>query len=253
MGRTGAAGNTNCCGDQDLNELRLCCMHPQEARDVVEVCCRQRIPVQLLFAGARQPVEGRFVELEGESLWLELVPSSVTLVPDTPCSLSFQQATSTVVLVTSLLEVGAGRRSRFALPSLAVLAGGRQFFRVPVAESSRLLTMVSDDAQRWFIGSPLDLSLGGLQVALFEEAPTLAVGTRLVIDLVLELERARMTGRIVRRIGRKLGVQLIPSSTDTPKQYREIVGQVERRWLATVFEAEPQAAVPAPPQPIIAE
>lgn len=223
-------------------------MHPKETREVVEVCCRQHIPAQLLFAGARQPVDGRFLALEGESLWLEPSSTMVAVAPGTACTICFQQSTSTAMLLTTLLEVEQGPRLRFALPSFAVLARGRQFFRVPVVEANRLLAMVSDDEQRWNLASPLNLSMGGLHLVLFEAAPTLGVGTRLVIDLVLEMQQARMTGRIVRRHASKLGIQLVPSSTDTRDAYREIVSQVERRWLSTVFEVD--VAIPGAQGPI---
>ncbi len=213
-------------------------MHPKETRDVVEVCCRQRIPAQLLFAGARQPVEGRFLALEGEALWLEPSTGMVAVAPGTPCTICFQQSTSTAMLLTTLAEIEPGPRLRFAIPSFAVLARGRQFFRIPVAESNRLLAMVSDDDQRWFLASPLDLSMGGLQLALFEAAPVLGLGTRIAIELVLEMQRAQLTGRIVRRHASKLGIQLISANTDTREVYREIVAQVERRWLSTVFEVD---------------
>ena len=223
-------------------------MHPKETRDVVEVCCRQRIPAQLLFAGARQPVDGRFVALEGESLWIEPTSTMVPVVPGTACTLFFQQSTSTAILLTTVVEIEPGPRLKFTVPAFAVIARGRQFFRVPVSEANRLLATVSDDDQRWYVASPLDLSMGGLQLALFEAAPALGVGTRLFIELVLEHARARMTGRIVRRVGAKLGVQLIAASTDTRDVYREVVSQVERRWLSTVFEV----AVEARPGPLTA-
>jgi hypothetical protein len=216
-------------------------MHPKETRDVVEVCCRQRIPAQLLFAGSHQPIEGRFVASEGESLWLDPVATTVPLEAPTACTICFQQSTSTVILLTTLLDVEAGPRFRFSLPTFAVIASGRQFFRVPVSEASRLLAMVSDDDQRWQVASPLDLSMGGLHLALFEAAPELGVGTRLAIDLVLDKQRARVTGRIVRRHASKLGIQLISASTDTREVYREIVSALERRWLSTVFEVNVDA------------
>jgi hypothetical protein len=221
-------------------------MHPKETRDVVEVCCRQRIPAQLLFAGASRPVDGRFVALEGDTLWLEPLGAVMALVPGSPCTICFQQSTTTVVLLATLLEVETGPRFRFSLPTFAVIARGRQFFRVPVLESTRLLAMVSDDDREWHVASPLDLSMGGMQLSLFEVAPSLGVGAHLVIELVLDSERVRMTGRVVRRHASKLGIQLIPAPDDSREAFREIVSQAERRWLSTVFEVDVSGASPPP-------
>lgn len=218
--------------------VTMLCMHPKETRDVVEVCCRQRIPAQLMFAGAHQPADARFAALDGDALWIEPTSPLPPLTAGTSCTICFQQATSTLVLLTTLLDAEAGQSLRFAMPTFAVIARGRQFFRVPVAEANRLLAMLSEDEQHWYVGSPMDLSMGGLQVALFEAAPNLVMGSRVTIELVLERERACLTGRIVRRVGSKLGVQLIGASGDTRDAYREIVKQVERRWLSTVFEVQ---------------
>ena len=225
-------------------------MHPKETRDVLEVCCRQQIPAQLLFAGASQPIDGRFVAIEGEALWLEPSPAfgGSLSAPGTSCTVCFQQSTSTVILMTVLSDVEPGPRFRFSVPAFAVIARGRQFFRVPVAEAIRLLAMVSDDDTHWYVASPLDVSMGGLQLVLFEAAPGLGLGTRVAIDLVLEGQRARMTGRVVRRLGSKLGIQLIPASTDTRDLYRDILSQIERRWLSTVFEGDVPSTVPIEPQ-----
>ncbi|MBI5507992.1 MAG: PilZ domain-containing protein [Deltaproteobacteria bacterium] len=220
----------------------------QEMLDLIDVCCQQSIPAQILFEGATEPCHGRFSGVADGKVVIEVGrvdPASLpALDNDAACSVSFQRTTRTLIFI-SRAEVeraqdAAVRSVKVGMPKQIAIAQARQFFRVPVPASVRLLVKVQTSADRWRIALPVDISLGGVGFSLVKGGDDdLLIGADVRVHLALGDQQLETAASVVRRAGAVFGLQFVTWDTaldaNTPTLLRTIVGRVEQAWIESVF------------------
>jgi len=212
-----------------------------EVLEALRECCAYRAPIVMIDTGAGRVYHARLAAVTEECITVEVADPSEAPPEKTNCCVSFAcRGESRAFFVRVLRHVQQPPpgllRVNLEISSGPMGLEARMAFRVPVGTRQGVAVRLTLGDDTVLAPRPVDLSLTGILVE-FEphEDPHLAPGTRVEIELRLDLDSVRLNAEVVHRTMSRYGLYFPDvvhrGGISPPEALMRIVEILDKTWL----------------------
>ncbi len=237
--KTGCESKSEKPAAEDRTEYQLDLDDMQE--DLRE-CCSQRVGVGIIQTDNNVICQGQFARLSENSIIFETyAPEEVQFFPLSTCMISYFREGKAHAFISLVRDSHPGRDSNsqrlfLRLPEQIAVSQVRWTFRVPTDGIPGFEVKLHCPRGNEFTPLPKDVSFGGMKVEFEpDEDPDLCLGGQGKLSMSYEGLSVTLDAEVRRRDGHSYGLffpGVFKNDEFTPPEaYREIVKNLEKRWL----------------------
>ncbi len=213
-----------------------------EVQEVLRECCSQRIGAGIIQADSNNICQGTFARVSESSVIFETyAPEEISFFPLSTCMVSYFRDGKAHAFISLVRESHPGRDSNsqrlfLRLPEQIAISQVRWTFRVPTDGIPGFEVKLHCPRGNEFTPKPKDVSFGGMKVEFEpDEDPDLCLGGKGKLSMSYEELTVTLDAEVRRRDGHAYGL-FFPGvfkneEFSPPEAYRDIVKNLERRWL----------------------
>ncbi|MBC8366601.1 PilZ domain-containing protein [bacterium] len=210
--------------------------------NTLQECCSKQVGVGIIQADSNLICQGKFARVSNSSVIFETyAPEEIQFFPLSTCMVSYFREGKAHAFISLVRESHPGRdkhsqRLFLRLPEQIAVSQVRWTFRVPTTGIPGFDVKLHCAKGDVYTPEPRDVSFGGMKVEFDKDGdPDLCLGGKGKLSMSYEGNSVSLEAEVRRRDGHAYGL-FFPGvfkneEFSPPEAYREIVKDLERRWL----------------------